>query len=209
MLFSIIMLHGLGADGSDMQPLAAAWAARLKQAQPTCTCRIHCPDAPSRAVSVNGGYVMPAWFDIYALDAHAPVDSAGIAQSVQRIRTLLDSEHRAGVPWQNIFLGGFSQGGAIALHTLLQLEQTIGGVIALSTWLPMPPVPASFARTPVFIGHGVDDDLVPVAAAERAQTHLRALDYLTEFHTYPLAHSISMQEIDDIGAWLLQRTAQP
>ncbi len=208
MLFSIIMLHGLGADGSDMQPLAAAWAARLKQALPTSTCRIHCPDAPSRAVSINGGYVMPAWFDLYALDAHAPLDTTGIAQSVERIRTLLDSEHRAGVPWGNMFLGGFSQGGAIALHTLLQFDQAIGGVIALSAWLPMPPAPSSHARTPVFIGHGGDDDLVPVTAAERAQAHLRALDYPTEFHTYPLAHGISMQEIDDIGTWLVQRTAQ-
>ncbi len=210
---SLILLHGLGADGRDMQPIAQAiqqaLAARLHT--PQLNMRIHCPDAPARPVSVNGGYVMPAWFDLYSLHADARSDMQGIEQSRQRISALLAAEHAAGVAWQRIILGGFSQGGVIAMHCALHQSERLGGLLALSTWLPQTDLPApspAACQTPVFIGHGEDDDLIPVSAATRTRDSLSQLGYRDiQQRSYPIPHSINMQEIDDIAAWLAQHLA--
>lgn len=213
---SLILLHGLGADGNDMQPIAQAIRARLHYAHPDLHLRIHCPDAPVRPVTVNGGYLMPAWFDLYGLEADAPVDTDGIEQSRQRISQLLEAEHRAGVAWQHIIIGGFSQGGVIAMHCALHLDQRLGALLALSTWLPRSLYPesdirpsASACQTPVFIAHGREDDLIHVQASQRTRDTLAGWGYNTLHHaTYPMPHSICMEEIDDISAWLVQQLAR-
>ena len=215
--FSLILLHGLGADGRDMQPIAQTITQAIEQAikarlrTPSLTMRIHCPDAPARPVTVNGGYVMPAWFDLYSLNADARSDTQGITQSVKRIQTLLNAEHAAGVPWTNIILGGFSQGGVIAMHCALNLPERLGGLLALSSWLPSADglTPSADARqTPVFIGHGKEDDLIPLSAATRTRDTLTQLGYRNiQQHSYPIPHSVSMEEIDDIAQWLSQQLA--
>ena len=211
MTLSLILLHGLGADGNDMQPIAQAVAARLQHTYPRLQTRIHCPDAPARPVSVNGGYIMPAWFDLYSLDSHARMDTQGIEQSRQRISRLITAELAAGILPEHIILGGFSQGGVIAMHCALHQPQRLGGLLALSTWLPRTPLstpsPAA-CQTPVFIAHGMDDDLIPIQAANHTRDTLDELGYRDiQQHSYPMAHSISMDEIDDIAAWLAQHLA--
>ncbi|OYY75202.1 MAG: hypothetical protein B7Y40_01955 [Gammaproteobacteria bacterium 28-57-27] len=209
---SLILLHGLGADGNDMQPIAQAIRAQLHHAHPDLQVRIHCPDAPVRPVTVNGAYLMRAWFDLYGLQADAPVDTDGIEQSRQRISQLLEAEHRAGVAWKHIIIGGFSQGGVIAMHCALHLDQRLGALLALSTWLPRSPYSspsASACQTPVFMAHGIEDDLIPVQALRRTYDSLAKLGYNTLHHaTYPMPHSICMEEIDDISAWLVQHLAR-
>ena len=206
---SLILLHGLGADGNDMQPIAQAITARLQT--PQRNIRIHCPDAPARPVTVNGGYVMPAWFDLYSLEAHARIDIDGIEQSRQRISRLIAAELAAGILPEHIILGGFSQGGVIAIHCALHQPQRLGGLLALSTWLPHTDLPSpshAACQTPVFIGHGTDDDLIPLQAAHRTQTTLAELGYTTILQqSYPMPHSISMEEMDDMTAWLTQHLA--
>jgi phospholipase/carboxylesterase len=209
MTLSFILLHGLGADGNDMRPIAQAILARLHATHPTIQARIHCPDAPARPVSVNGGYVMPAWFDLYSLEAGAPSDWQGIEHTRHQIAALIQAERNAGIPSEHIILGGFSQGGVIALHTALHHPERLGAILALSTWLPLapPPTPTPAAcKTPVFIAHGRDDDLIPLGAAAQIRAALTQLGYHDIQHaTYPMAHSISMDEIDDISVWLIPR----
>lgn len=209
MALSLILLHGLGADGNDMQPIAQALAARLRNTNPHLQIRIHCPDAPARPVSVNGGYIMPAWFDLYSLDSHSRMDINGIEQSRQRISQLIAAELAAGILPEHIILGGFSQGGVIAMHCALHQSERLGGLLALSTWLPRTPLPPpgpAACQTPVFIAHGIDDDLIPIQATNHTRDTLTELGYRDiQQHSYPMAHSISMEEIDDMAAWLLQR----
>ena len=206
---SLILLHGLGADGNDMQPIAQAITARLQT--PQRNIRIHCPDAPARPVTVNGGYVMPAWFDLYSLEAHARIDIDGIEQSRQRISRLIAAELAAGILPEHIILGGFSQGGVIAIHCALHQPQRLGGLLALSTWLPHTDLPSpshAACQTPVFIGHGPDDDLIPLPAAHHTQATLAELGYTRILQqSYPMPHSISMEEMDDMTAWLTQHLA--
>jgi len=209
MTLSLILLHGLGADGNDMHPIAQAMAARLQNTYPQLQIRIHCPDAPARPVSVNGGYIMPAWFDLYSLDSHARMDTHGIEQSRQRISQLITTELDNGILPEHIILGGFSQGGVIAMHCALHQSERLGGLLALSTWLPRTPLPppsTAACQTPVFIAHGIDDDLIPLQAANHTRDTLAELGYCDiQQRSYPMAHSVSMEEIDDMAAWLVQR----
>ena len=211
MTFSLILLHGLGADGNDMQPIALAMAARLQNTHPQLQTRIHCPDAPARPVSVNGGYIMPAWFDLYGLDSHARMDRPGIEQSRQRINQLIAAELAVGILPEHIILGGFSQGGVIAMHCVLHQPERLGGLRALSTWLPrtsLPPPSPAACQTPVFIAHGIDDDLIPLQAANHTRDTLAELGYRDiQQRSYPMAHNVSMEEIDDMAAWLVQHLA--
>lgn len=196
---SLILFHGLGSDGADMQGLAQAipWHGRLI-----------CPDAEPRAVTINGGYVMRAWFDILGLTPEDPVDEAGIRAAVEQARRLIETERAAGVPAERIVIGGFSQGGVVALHAALRYPHRLGGVLALSTWLPLRQSlaaehqPAALA-TPIFIAHGTADDIVPLRSAQRAEEALLQLGCQTlSFHTYPMGHSIANEELSDLRAWL-------
>lgn len=196
---SLILFHGLGSDGDDMRGLAQSlsWSGRLL-----------CPDAAPRPVTLNAGFVMRAWFDILGLTPDAPVDEAGIRQAVAQARQLIEAERAAGVPAERIFIGGFSQGGVVALHAALRHPERLGGVLALSTWLPLrQDLPAERSETalgtPIFMGHGTRDDMVPLASAERARDALRELGCRDlVFRTYPMAHSVGGEELTDLRAWL-------
>jgi phospholipase/carboxylesterase len=198
---AVIWLHGLGADGHDFEPLLPFFSSRL-----TDYCRFIFPHADKRPITINGGMVMPAWYDIYGVDANSPQDAQGIAQSQQRLLALIQTQIDAGIASERIVLAGFSQGGAIALHTALRYPRRLAGVLALSTYLPLVDTVAADYQAvqqhlPVFLAHGRYDRVIPLASAQKARqylqhTHLRWFEYGME-------HAICQQEIADINQFLL------
>ena len=197
---SVLWLHGLGADGHDFEPIVP----ELKLRFPI---RFVFPHAPVRAVTINGGMAMRAWYDILGFDRRAKEDAVGIRASAAATVELIDREIERGMASQRIVLAGFSQGGAIALHTALREPRPLAGVLALSTYLPLAASLASersaaSAGVPIFLAHGTDDAVLPLSLAETSRAALQALGYAVEWHTYPMAHSVSMEEINAIGAWL-------
>ncbi len=199
---SVIWLHGLGADGNDFAGIVPELA--LSE---TLAVRFIFPHAPLRPVTINGGYVMRAWYDIATADLSQTQDADGIRASAQAVAALIARERTRGVPASRIVLGGFSQGGAIALQAGLRYPERLAGVMALSTYLPLAGTLAAEAHSanaqvPVFIGHGVDDPVVPLPLAERTRDTLTGLDYAVSWHQYPMAHSVCLPELRAIGAWL-------
>lgn len=202
-LFAVIWMHGLGADGSDFEPVVPELG--LDQGPGL---RFIFPHAPAMAVTCNGGYVMPAWYDIISLDSNSrTVDEAGIVRSRQAIRDLMARENRRGVPCSRIFLAGFSQGGAIACTAALTHAEPVAGVIALSTYIPTRKLiadEATGAALPIFAAHGSEDDVVSIELGIRARDFLTARGHRVEWHEYPIAHSICIEEIHAVGRWLKQ-----
>jgi phospholipase/carboxylesterase len=200
--FSVIWLHGLGADGHDFAPIVPelvdpAWPAT----------RFVFPHAPVRPVTINNGMPMRAWYDIAAFDLHARQDEAGMRTSVDEVEALIAREHERGVPSDHIFLAGFSQGGAIALAAGLQHEETLAGIVALSTYLPAHAAQpadrhAANAATPIFWGHGTADPVVAIQRGIDSREVLLALGYPLEWHAYPMAHSVCAEEVTDLRRWL-------
>ncbi len=200
--YAIIWLHGLGADGHDFEPVVPALNLRSDAGV-----RFVFPHAPRQPVTVNGGMVMRAWYDIESIDIARTVDTDGIERSVAMIRALIEREVERGIATNRIILAGFSQGGAVALHTALLYPQRLAGVIGLSTYLPIPEALSDNAReanrnTPIFMGHGTYDPVVPLALGDASHQQLQALGYQVDWHTYPMEHSVNMDEIRDIGTWL-------
>lgn len=196
---SLVWLHGLGADGHDFEPLIPELGVVERGV------RVILPHAPVRPVTINGGMRMRAWYDIRLPDLTRAVDEAGILDSVARIEALVAAEQAAGIPAARILLAGFSQGGAIALQLALERVEPLGGVLALSTYLPLPQrlVPGRVqTATPVFQAHGSEDTIVPPALAERCVAELRALGVAVEFHRYRMAHAVCPDEIADIRDWI-------
>lgn len=198
--YSIIWLHGLGADGQDFVPVAD------ELALPTAV-RYIFPHAPQRPVTINGGYVMRAWYDIASPEIHARQDEAGIRASQAAVEELIAQEVERGIAPQHIFLAGFSQGGAIALHTALRRRVPLGGVLALSTYLPLAETVAAEVRaealhTPVFMAHGRSDQVVPYALGEASRSMLEELGCTVDWHAYPMPHSVCPEELMDIQHWL-------
>lgn len=204
---SIIWLHGLGADGHDFEPIVPEL--ELPDDLPV---RFVFPNAPYRPVTLNGGYVMRAWYDI-AIDARGfHQDAAHIRESEQYLRELVAQEQEQGTASRRIVLAGFSQGAAMALHTGLRYGEPLAGILALSMPIPLAErIPgemhASNRQTPVFLAHGTDDPIVPYPMAENARRLLEQLGLPIEWHSYPMGHTVSMQEIDHIRAWLLRALA--
>jgi phospholipase/carboxylesterase len=199
---SVIWLHGLGADGND-------FAALVPELNLTgCpSIRFIFPHAPSMPVTINGGYVMPAWYDIRATNLTSQQDEAGIRASEQAICALLDQELSRGIPATRIVLAGFSQGCAMALHTGLRYPHALAGIIALSGYLPLAEAfenerNAANARTPVFMAHGTQDPVVVPARGEASRDLLKKLGYAVHWHSYPMPHSVHPREIADISAFL-------
>ncbi len=201
--FSVIWLHGLGADGSDFEPVVPEL--RLHD---TPAVRFVFPHAPYRPVTCNGGYVMRAWYDIVSLaPGNREIDEAGLLESREIVRQLIQREADRGVPSERIVLAGFSQGGAVAYLTALTHASPLAGIIALSTYIPSPELLISdFApanrQIPIFAAHGTDDDVVSLDLGEQAVAVLRQLGLDPEWRTYDMPHSVSMDEVADIGAWL-------
>lgn len=199
---SLIMLHGLGANGHDFAGLVPELELRGCRA-----IRFVFPHAPSMAVSVNGGHVMPAWYDVLGFDLISQQDSAGIQKSELAIAALVAHEIKRGIQPENIVLAGFSQGAAMALHTGLRLPYAIAGVMALSGYLPLAERfaierSAANANTPVFMAHGRHDPVVIPRRGEDSRDALLALGYPVEWHSYDTEHNVTAEEIEDMGAFL-------
>jgi phospholipase/carboxylesterase len=201
----IIWLHGLGADGHDFESLMP----QLGVVE-TLGVRVVLPHAPSRPVTINGGMVMPAWYDIPAADFRQGQDSTGIHRSGQQLQALIRREIDAGIPAERILLAGFSQGGAIALHTGLRYPQSLAGILALSTYLPLADslaVEAAAANrdVPVLMAHGVQDPVVPLSLATQSRDILQQQGYSVTWVTYPMPHAVCPEEVRDIRDWLAER----
>lgn len=207
--FAVIWLHGLGADGSDFEPVVPELGLAD---QPGI--RFIFPHAPSIPVTCNGGYVMPAWYDIISLDSNSRrVDEAGIVISRQAIRRLIERENQRGIPSSRIFLAGFSQGGAVAYTTAVTHPEKLAGLIALSTYIPTPRLLTDEAAAlnkeiPIFAGHGMEDDVVSPQLGLAARDFLRQHGYRVEWHEYPMPHSVCLEEVKAIGQWLQARIAE-
>ncbi|HXF65684.1 MAG TPA: alpha/beta hydrolase-fold protein [Burkholderiales bacterium] len=202
---SVIWMHGLGADGNDFVPVVEELDLDGAPA-----IRFVFPHAPVRPVTINGGALMRAWYDVSFGDLEGRsrrADEAGLRESQAQIAALVERESARGVAPRNIVLAGFSQGGAVALETGLRYPERLAGVMALSTYLPLAerlPQEASAANraTPVFMAHGLYDPVVPYAMGAGTRALLAGLGYSVEWHEYPMPHSVCPQEIADIGAWL-------
>jgi phospholipase/carboxylesterase len=165
------------------------------------------PHAPRRAVTINMGMIMPAWYDIRGVEFRRDEDEQGIRTSAEQVRTLVARENERGVPCERILMAGFSQGGAIALHVALRHPEPFGGVLALSTYLVLDSTLDDESRpenraVPVFQAHGTFDPLVGIERGETARDRLQALGYAVEWHTYPMGHEVCPDEIRDLGRWL-------
>jgi len=206
--FAVIWMHGLGADGSDFVPVVPHLGLDGAPAV-----RFVFPNAPQIPVTCNGGYVMPAWYDIITLDSTTrTVDEAGILRSRDAIRRLIERENARGVPSERIVLAGFSQGGAIAYAAALTHPQRLAGIIALSTYIPTPALleaeaTAANAGLPIFAAHGTEDDVVGLSLGTRARDLVQRLGHAVEWRDYPMPHSVCIEEIIDIGTWLRSRMA--
>jgi len=205
-VFSVIWMHGLGADGSDFEPVVPELGLHDSPGV-----RFIFPHAPAIPVSCNGGYVMPAWYDIISLDSSSrAVDEAGIVRSRQAIRNLIARENQRGIPCARIVIAGFSQGGAVAYATALTHAESLAGVIALSTYIPAQTLIESEATAanrpvPIFAAHGTEDDVVSLELGLRARDFLIRHGYQLEWHEYAMPHSVCNEEIREIGRWLNDR----
>jgi phospholipase/carboxylesterase len=197
---TVIWLHGLGADGHDFEPI-------VPQLHLSIPVRFVFPHAPRRPITINGGYVMRAWYDITAADLSRGEDEEGIHTSAQQIDALVEREVHNGIIPRRIVLAGFSQGGAIALHAGLRYPRRLAGILALSTYLPLATSIALEAHAanrdiPIFMAHGDLDSVVPPPHAQMSRSRLTKLGYGVEWHSYAMPHSLCHDEIMDIGKWL-------
>ena len=200
----VIWLHGLGADRYDFLPVAEALQESL------LSTRFVLPQAPTRAVTINGGYAMPSWYDIKAMSPARSICEEQLNASADHVIELIEAQRQSGVDGNRIFLAGFSQGGAVVLHTAyLKWQGPLGGVLALSTYAPTfsneLQLSASQQRTPALCLHGQYDDVVQNAMGRTAYEHLKRLGVSVTWQEYPMGHEVLPEEIHDIGAWLTKR----
>jgi len=199
---AVIWLHGLGADGYDFEPIAPELA--LPDTLPV---RFVFPHAPMRPVTINGGAVMRAWYDIFNLEGVRREDDAGIRASQESVEALIAREHSRGVSASRLVLAGFSQGGAIALQTGLRHVDRLAGIMALSTYVPLASTLTAEASAanrdvPIFMAHGRDDSLIAIERAAISRDLLRNAGYKVEWHEYAMEHAVCREEIDDVAGWL-------
>lgn len=202
---AVIWMHGLGADGSDFVPIV-----RELNLTACPGIRFIFPNADSIPVTINGGYVMPAWYDILGMDLVRKEDEAGLRKSQQQIEALIQREIDRGISADKIILAGFSQGCAMTLQTGLRFSHKLAGLMCLSGYLPLQGSVsvehhAANKATPIFMAHGRGDGVVTIDRAEKSRDFLLELGYNIEWHEYLMQHSVCEEEIDDIGNWL-QRT---
>jgi len=197
----VIWLHGLGADRFDFQPVAEA----LQSVLPGV--RFVLPQAPSRPVTINGGWSMPSWYDILATGPERAIDREQLEESASTVLALIEAQRAAGIPAARIFLAGFSQGGAVVYHSaFLRWQGPLGGVLALSTYAPtFKGLHLASPAHPVFCLHGRFDDVVSPVLGRRAHDWLRHHGAPVEWREYPISHEVSNAEIADIARWLQQR----
>lgn len=199
---TVVWLHGLGADGHDFPPVVPMLGLPEDHGV-----RFVFPHAPRIPVTVNGGMLMPAWYDILGMDFDRRVDEAGLLRSVEQVQALLEREVERGIPSERLVLAGFSQGGAIALYLGLRSPTPLAGIMALSTYLACDGEleaqrTQAGATTPVFQAHGTQDPMVPFALGQAARDRLLGLGQPLEWHDYPMGHEICPEEIAAAGVWL-------
>jgi phospholipase/carboxylesterase len=204
--FTILWLHGLGADGHDFEPLVPEL---LERGMPAM--RFIFPHAPVRPVTLNNGYRMRAWYDIVGIDRRSAEDFAGMQATAASVKRLIASENEAGIPTERMVIAGFSQGGAMALHIATRSPERFAGVIALSCYLPLAKELAGARQpandtTPIFMAHGTHDPVVPLALGSESRQLLQSAGYPVEWHEYPMPHSVCEQEVADMRAFLARLT---
>ncbi|MEN8761891.1 MAG: alpha/beta fold hydrolase [Thiogranum sp.] len=202
---AVIWLHGLGADGHDFEPLVQQWGLADK-----LSARFILPHAPRRPVTLNGGMVMRAWYDIYTLGVGAGEDRLGIEQAHQFVVDLIRREQQRGIRSDRILLAGFSQGGAVALHTALRYRGALAGVLALSSYLPLAELLAAEkcadpASLVIRMDHGDQDPVVSFTVAERSRDMMESQGYKVEFHRYPMAHGLCVAQTESLRNWIVRR----
>ena len=205
---TVIVLHGLGADGNDFVPIAQELD--LAAVGPV---RFVFPHAPVIPVTINNGYRMRAWYDILGMDLVLREDEAGLRLSLGAVEELLAREKERGIPAGRIVLAGFSQGAAMSLLTGLRHKERLAGIAGLSGYLPLAQSTATErsdanALTPIFMGHGQHDNVVDIERGKTSREVLRALGYEVEWHEYPMAHSVCMEEVADLNRWLVKVLAR-
>jgi phospholipase/carboxylesterase len=205
--WSVLWLHGLGADGHDFAPMVPEL---VRPGWPAI--RFIFPHAPQRPVTINGGMRMRAWYDIRDADFGSRADQIGVEQSIAQVDALIAREAARGIPASRLILAGFSQGGAITLAAGLRRHEPLAGLIALSTYLPLheratQDCAGPAITQPVFMAHGAQDPVVPYSAGEQSAALLRQLGFSIDWHRYPMAHSVCGEEIADLGDWLSRRFA--
>lgn len=206
---SVIWLHGLGADGNDFVPIIP----QLNLSECPAI-RFVFPSAPSMAVTINGGYVMPAWYDITERAINAREDLAGIHKSAAAISELIEREASRGIAYENIVLAGFSQGCAMSLQIGLRFPHALAGIMALSGYLPLARSLAherseANSKTPIFMAHGVWDAVITLERAEASADALEKLGYQVDWNTYPMEHSLHPDELVDISRFLTVVLSKP
>lgn len=199
---SVIWLHGLGASGHDFEPLVPELGLNTN-------IRFIFPHAPERPVTINGGFVMPSWYDILSMGETRQVDLNQVEASVTQIKALLSQEHERGIPSEKIVLAGFSQGGAICLRTALHLKTRLAGIMALSTYIIEPDnIPKASEscnrQTPLLMHHGLMDPVVPLSLAQSSKAVLEKQGYTVQWQTWPMQHGVCPEQIVVIGRWLQQ-----
>ena len=202
---SVVLLHGLGADGTDFVPIVEQL--RLPDA---AAVRFVFPHAPLRPVTVNAGYVMRAWYDIKSFTPEGRADESGLAESMGRVNRCLSGEIERGVAAARLVHAGFSQGGAVALAAGLRFSERLAGILALSAYLPFPQTlatgrSAANADVPILMCHGRLDPVVHLTLGQEARDALTALGYCVEWHEYPMQHEVCAAEIAEVGRWLRER----
>lgn len=205
--WSVLWLHGLGADGHDFAPIVPEL---VRSDWPAL--RFVFPHAPVRPVTINNGVPMRAWYDIVGMDFPNRADSDGVSQSIVQVEALIARERARGIAPERLLLAGFSQGGAIALAAGLRRQQPLAGLIALSTYLPGADQAAvaladAALQQPIFMAHGQGDQVIPLAYAERSAQILTTLGFTLQWHRYPMAHQVCAEEIRDLGDWMSHRFA--
>ena len=200
---AVIWLHGLGASGHDFEPIVPEL--RLPEAMAV---RFVFPHAPNIPVTINGGFIMPAWYDILALDVERKINEQQFHDSVKATVGLIERELERGIASERIILAGFSQGGAIAYHAALGYDKPLAGLMTLSTYFPsrhvFEPHPAN-RQLPIHIYHGQYDPMVEESRGREAKAALESMGYQPEYKSYPMAHEVCLEQINDISAWLQAR----
>lgn len=201
---AIIWLHGLGATANDFPPVVPELGLA-----PDRAIRFIFPQAPDRAITINGGMRMPGWYDIKGMDIADKQDAVGMAESQATLEGLIQQQLDMGVPSKNIIICGFSQGGAVAYYTAIRSKHKLGGILALSTYLPFAErtaaeQSAANLTTAIFASHGTYDPVVPIALGSGSVEQLRKLGYSVKWQDYPMQHNVVLEQIVDIGKWINQ-----